>query len=50
MTTQPTYLLMINTNMNLCIHRTQIQGRIEYVDNTLNKEPGRAIEIYHGEL
>ena len=41
---------MINTKANLRIHRTQIQVRIEYVDNTFNTEPGRVIEIYYGQL
>ena len=48
MKTQPTNLLLINTNMNLFMHRMHIQGRIEYVENTVNIEPGRAIDIYSG--
>ena len=41
---------MINTKMDLFMHRTQIQGRIEYVDNTVNTEPRRAIAAYYEEI
>ena len=30
------------------MHRTQIQGKIEYVDNTVNTEPVRDIYTYSG--
>ena len=30
------------------MHITQIQGKIEYVDNTMNTEPVRAIDTYSG--
>ena len=36
--------------MNLSMHRTRIHGIIDYVDNTLNKEPGIIIETSYGEL
>ena len=50
MTTHPSNLLMINTKVNLLIHRIQIQGIIKYVDSNVNIEPGRAIRIYSGGL
>ena len=50
MITHPTNPLMINKNMNLHMHIMQIQGRIEYVVNTVYKYPGEAIEPYPGEL
>ena len=50
MTTHPTNLLMINMRMNLRIHRTQIRGIIEYVESTVNTEPGKDIEKYSGEV
>ena len=34
MTPKPNKLLKLNTNMNLIIQKIQIQGRIEYFDNT----------------
>ena len=36
--------------MNLLMHTTCIKGIIEYVDNAGNKEHGRDIETYSGEL
>ena len=50
MTTQPTNTFMINTNMNIRMNITQIQGRIDYVDNNVNIEPGRDKEKYSGGL
>ena len=50
MTTQPTNTLMINIKMNLRMNRTHIQGIFEYVRNTGNTEPGRAIKTYPGEI
>ena len=41
---------MINKNMNLHMHRTQIQGIIEYFDNTVNIEPVRAIHTYYVDI
>ena len=32
------------------MHWTQIQGIIEYIGNTINKEPGRFLETCSGEL
>ena len=32
------------------MHRTHIQGIIEYVDNNVNTEPGRDMETYSGYL
>ena len=32
-----------NINMNILMHITQIQVKIEYVDNTVNTEPVRYI-------
>ena len=32
------------------MHRTHSQERIEYVENTVNREPGRPIDTYSGEL
>ena len=50
MATQPTHLLMINVKTNIHMHRTHIQGIIEYVDNNVNTEPGRDMETYSGYL
>ena len=38
---------MININMNLRLHITHIQGKIEYVENTVNTEQGRAVDKYY---
>ena len=46
MTTQPTKLLVINTNKNTRIHGNYIQGIIDYSENNINTEPGRDIETY----
>ena len=43
MTTQPTNLFMIITKMNIHMHRTHVQGIIEYDKNAVNIEPGRVI-------
>ena len=37
-----------NININICMHITHIQGKIEYVDNTVNTEPVRDIYTYSG--
>ena len=36
--------------MNIRMHRSQIQGRIDYVGKNMNSEPGRVIETYSGGL
>ena len=36
--------------MNIHLYITPIQFRIEYVDNTVNTEPGRTIKPYSGEI
>ena len=35
-TTHPTNLLIMNKNMNLSVYITHIQGRIEYIGNTVD--------------
>ena len=37
-----------NINMNIHMYITKIQGKIEYVDKTVNTEPVRAIDTYSG--
>ena len=50
MTTWPTKLLIINTKIDQCMHRTQIQGRIEYVKITVNTEPRKLQKIFWGAI
>ena len=41
---------MIDTKMNIRMNITHIWREIQYVENNVHKEPGRAIETYYGEL
>ena len=41
---------MINTKMNILMHRMQIQEIIDYVDNNVSTEFGRAIEKYYRDI
>ena len=46
MTTHKTNHLMVYIKMNIRKNRTYIKVRIDYVDNTVNTEPGIAIYTY----
>ena len=50
MTTHLTNLFRAYINMHVRIDRRNIQGGIEYVDNTVNIEPGIDMDIYSGKL
>ena len=50
MRTQQKKILMVYIKTNIIVNRTHIQGRIEYVDNNVNTEPGIAIDTYYGNL
>ena len=50
MRTQQKKILMVYIKTNIIVNRTHIQGRIEYVDNNVNTEPGIAIDTYYGKL
>ena len=50
MTTQAKNLMMINTKMNIRMHRMHNQGRIDYVVNNVNTEYDRVIKKYYGGL
>ena len=50
MATNLANILMIYAKMNIHMNRMHIQVIIVYVDNTVNKKPGRVIFTYSEEL